>query len=664
MLARSAMKRAFIVSLLLSISRCSPEALDGAEDALDASEALSAGAVAIYDDGLRNGWQDWSWAAHSLTQTATVYAGTYATSFDPSAWAGLYFHSASAIDSRVYSGLELWVHGGVTGRQEVDVVVTLGSNLLARARLSSFLPGGAIPAGKWEQARVSFASLGVTGVFDGIYLQAATGATQAIMFVDDIGLSPKTTVPPPPPPPPPPSGSWTVPAWASSCTPLSITRGVSVEGFVSDRYNWRDAECRPRSAALVRNNLTDPAGFFGGYMREYQYAFNGATRVVKGSTAVHPGFGYLVNHTSGAAVSSRRFAGTYVLVLAGTHHAIHEYRWRYAIGGQPATMTVRWFFATGRSHPVWAVTYDLTAAPANSVNADSRSPYGDLRWDGGVNANVDGVGWGDRYKLTSLGQPITLNSGWDYSQPNTVPYDLAWSALADAEMGLVQTQPYTQHDAGGYWFYSAWGTRDTNGPMPPDWNWTFQLNQYELPWGSKSKRIGWGMNYGAVGNTAYPVYGDDARASGYPYQSYAVHIVLDPHSRSPVAAQVRQMEAVQDATLTASLGTVVTSGIRGVGRSDVGTYATPGYNPIYATWELRADANRVTFRLSCPDAWHNPVFVIHNWTLGALPSLVRVAGTALASGSSYYATLDAARRVLWLTLPGACNGAVPVEIAP
>jgi hypothetical protein len=38
-----------------------------------------------------------------------------------------------------------------------------------------------------------------------------------------------------------------------------------------------------------------------------------------------------------------------------------------------------------------------------------------------------------------------------------------------------------QHDAGGYQFYPNWGTTDAEGPMPVDYNWTYQLNQYELP---------------------------------------------------------------------------------------------------------------------------------------------------------------------------------------
>src|SRR5262249_44942361 len=44
------------------------------------------------------------------------------------------------------------------------------------------------------------------------------------------------------------------------CQPMSLQSGTSVDGYVSDVYNWFDSDCRPRSAALVRNNAVDPGG--------------------------------------------------------------------------------------------------------------------------------------------------------------------------------------------------------------------------------------------------------------------------------------------------------------------------------------------------------------------------------------------------------------------
>ena len=47
------------------------------------------------------------------------------------------------------------------------------------------------------------------------------------------------------------------------------------------------------------------------------------------------------------------------------------------------TVIVQWFFATGRDHPIYAITFDLSGLADGAVSADSRAPYGDVQWDGG-----------------------------------------------------------------------------------------------------------------------------------------------------------------------------------------------------------------------------------------------------------------------------------------
>ena len=59
-----------------------------------AAGAFSAAAVplVIYDDQLRNGFVDYSWAVHSLNQTSRIHAGAAAASFEPDAYKGFYLH--------------------------------------------------------------------------------------------------------------------------------------------------------------------------------------------------------------------------------------------------------------------------------------------------------------------------------------------------------------------------------------------------------------------------------------------------------------------------------------------------------------------------------------------------------------------------------------------
>ncbi len=452
--------------------------------------------------------------------------------------------------------------------------------------------------------------------------------------------------------------------------PMTVQENAVIDGFQGARFFWDDRDGNTRTALMVRNDQTDPKGNRGGYMRQITYVLgDGTTRTVNGRLNDHSGFGFVVNHYGSGGtqgVSTHHVTGTYQAVLRGRHHAIHQYKWRLNPGG-PMDVTVQWFFATGRDHPIYAITYDCSPAGPDVIYADTRSPYGDMHWDGGADVNVAGVGWGDRYRFRSLGNPITMNNGWDYSQPNLIPHVIEWATQVDAEMGLVQTQTYLQHDGGGYWFYPSWGQTDSNGPMPEDWNWTYQLNQYEIEYGAyNSKRMAWGANFGAVGRTSYPAYGDDKNLVGYPYQSYSVFVVLDRHSRTPVDSLIAEMEAMQHLALTASVGSVATSGVGGAGRTDTVTYQPTGYNPIYSVWELIANASsQSTFRFAMGSyTVTNPIFVVRNYTATQAPATIMVNGAAKAADADYYASLDDQNDRLWITLKGNFTGNTDVVITP
>ncbi len=447
------------------------------------------------------------------------------------------------------------------------------------------------------------------------------------------------------------------------CPSLVVERDVEQDGYLSTRYAWRDGDCRPRSVYMVRNDVKDPSGQFGGYLRRYTYEVDGSTRTCDGSLERHPGFGFIINHYGATSNSSKEVAGTFRTTLAGRHHAIHEYRWTLNLGGKLVDATVHWLFVTGKDHPLWAITFDTSKLLPDELTADSRAPYGDLLFDGNANAEISGVMWGDRYRFESLSTPLTTSSGWDYSVPNLVPFVLTWTSNPDAEMGSVQTQTWQQHDAGQGWFYSQWGQRSNNGPMPADWNWTYQLNQYELPYTTRSHRLAWGTNYGAVGNVTYNAYGEDRQLNGYPYQSYSVFIVLGRHSERSVLSQVEQVEAFQDVQLTASVGQVLTQGPAGVGRPDAITYQPTGYNPIYATWEVQASGNRAQLTFTTgPREVDSPVFVLRGYTATVPPTRVLLDGVELRPNMEYFASVDDAGDSLWLTLARSVGGTVNLTI--
>ena len=458
---------------------------------------------------------------------------------------------------------------------------------------------------------------------------------------------------------------------SGTCAPVRLQCGEDLSGFKTDRYVWRDHDCRLRSVSLVRNDAADPAGWNGGYIRRYTYEpageAAGAQRTCDGQNPQVPGWGMVTSHlkdgqTWGAWTQDAR--GTGRTVFKGAHHALHELKWPLSLDGNVVQVTVQYLFATGRDHPLYAITHDASGFPADRIEADVRSPYGDLAFDGNANADIAGLGWGDRYRFVTLGSPVRMSTGWDYREPNVVPYTRMWTAAPDAEMGVVQTQTWQQKPAGGYWLYPEWGTRHEAGPMPVDYNWPYQLNQYELPSVTHSHRLAWGSNFGAVGKRQYPRLGDDGvMLSGYPYQSYSVFMVLGTHAANPVLSLASEVEAWQGVRLSATEGTVRTRGPGGVGRTDEVTYDVAGYNPVYATWEVNAASNRVSLAFDTAGrTLVHPMLVVRDYTATGAPGAVTLNGQKLTANTDYFASVDTAGKALWLTLQRDLKGAVTLRV--
>ncbi len=161
------------------------------------SWGLSGAPLAVYSDQLQNGFADWSWAAHSLSQTTVVHSGSAAISFEPSGYGGLYLERDAGIDLSTYEALDFWIHGGPSGGQNVRLAALVAGKISGDAAVSGFIPGGRIPAGQWVQVHVPFASLGTpSGVLSGFWFMDGSGGTQAPVYLDDIQITQRTTPPP------------------------------------------------------------------------------------------------------------------------------------------------------------------------------------------------------------------------------------------------------------------------------------------------------------------------------------------------------------------------------------------------------------------------------------------------------------------------------------
>lgn len=495
-------------------------------------------------------------------------------------------------------------------------------------------------------------------------------------------------------------------------------------GCTGDRYTWRDAAGLPRVAVLAHNTgQTCPGGSRGGELRLFKYAVPGGTRVVRAPATGAGGFGYVVSHRKEGATGiggaddsplGHGFTGTFTRVFAGRHHALFRFEQRYPRHSRTAAMpanarydvpvTVDWLFATGRDDPLWSITYDTTGAapaavPANALDDDSRSPYGELLFDGAINppshSVIAGVGWGDRYKFRTTAAPVTYNSTWTWNVPNTVPYVKLWTTAVDATMGTVQTETIVQHDAGGYYGTDRWNTTSTGGNactaetggvetlMPCNYNWPYQSINYSLDpfsgpnFATNNTRLAWGTNFGFLGRTSYPIHGSSANeiggplpgaptASGWPRQSYAAFVVLGLHSQDPVGRAVSSIETVQRTRVSAAIGAVASSALAGPNRTDFEALEPAGWDPYAAAWTFDAAANALdaTFTLTS-GTLARPMLVVRNWSGSALPSAVRVDGDLLVRDGDYFpSAIDAIDRLYLTFNRDFAAGATRVEISP
>ena len=506
-------------------------------------------------------------------------------------------------------------------------------------------------------------------------------------------------------------GIFSVLLTAGSALALTVTAVTSDNGYPAHKVQWTDASGLPRTAILVDQNSTNP-GPYTGFLRQYTYQANGQTRTCTGTenygaggNLEFSGDGFIQNHTADSGDFSTGngvgFPGTTTITLQGSSHAIITYNIPgYTISGNTVPTTVQWFFADGRSDPIFAVAQDARGTAGN-LGADTRSPYGDMAYDGdGIDALVGGYSYGDTYKFVTLAvapEELTNNSPWADTLQNTIPYTMQWAepATADAEMGHVATRPISLSDQGQDTqtstydnnLYDPRNQHSTTGPLPPINTQAYQINQYSLN-GSQttdSKRLAWGSNFGRVGGfdnymdpsvnvTQYSQHADDplnmplagTRVDGL-LMAYSTFVVFGPHSGSylsgAVAQTVVQMESTFHTMLGTTTGGVVVSGPTGVGPAAnvVMPYNPAGYNPTYAAWEVTAAQNAVNAALMPGPGLSliNPVFLIDGYTAGQLPSSISVNGGSTA-GTDYYATLDTVGQRLWIT--AIANTSAPINL--
>jgi alpha-L-arabinofuranosidase len=157
--------------------------------------ARAANELSVYDDGLRNTWENWSWASVDFASTGVVHSGTTSIAVNAAGWSALWFRHA-AFDTTDYGTVSFWINGGPTGGQRLRVFATLAD---AGQAIGFDIPP--LAPGTWQQVTVPLSTLGAVAAtnFTGFWLQEWTGTAQPTFYVDDVEMTRSVPVTPPPP---------------------------------------------------------------------------------------------------------------------------------------------------------------------------------------------------------------------------------------------------------------------------------------------------------------------------------------------------------------------------------------------------------------------------------------------------------------------------------
>lgn len=497
--------------------------------------------------------------------------------------------------------------------------------------------------------------------------------------------------------------------------PRTDPEGVAPPAAETTLLTWKDSRGADRAMTL------------GAYLYQYDFTFNDNQQdvVVSANDDAygHPGFGYVVSHNTQTGNSPLGKAtpptSATTARFSGGHHAIHRVEVLYdrdveAGGfGIKIPVVIDWMVATGRDHPVWAVTWKMgQAANPNGTDfdvyrMDVRGPYGSLNFDGAATSDqgdaIGGVAWGDfGLRFTTTDAELTLDSPWTYDTPNSIAFVQAWTATTNAEMGIVETRAADKEmgypdrvygrerdrtSAEAYFDKGLCSEFDDNRTyvVPCINGWPYQLMNYD--WdpgtgkpageGTGTKIIAWGTPYGWLGASSMDLFDYSGSVDARGDRSFATFVVLGPHCRftgatcdqpGDVATTVRAVEALAAATISnVTVGSLVSEIPKGPGASETKTLAG-GYNDTYAAWYLNASNDAVTFTFA-PAAGRpvvNPIFVVRGSATPVVPQ-VSVAGVPAsvntgAADSGAFVSLDTARSELWVTLNRTVSTAVEVQI--
>ncbi|HEU5133696.1 MAG TPA: hypothetical protein VFU13_01010 [Steroidobacteraceae bacterium] len=250
--------------------------------------------MAIYQEGLVNGWNNWSWASVNTASTATVHTGSSAIAVDAEGFEALYLQH-NAVDTGAFESLKFWIHGGATGGQTLNLQALRNFTAQPAVLLGPLAP-------EWQEFVIPLAQLGVANVTDltGIWFQENAGVTTANRFyVDDVHLEFA----------PPPSVVNVV------VNPKDRIRKVDRRMFGINAAIWDGAYASPNTTALLTELNNQALRFPGGSQSDiYHWEPNRSERP---DGTLEP-FEWATNFDEFVAIAAETRAAVYITANYGT----------------------------------------------------------------------------------------------------------------------------------------------------------------------------------------------------------------------------------------------------------------------------------------------------------------------------------------------------------
>ncbi len=393
--------------------------------------------------------------------------------------------------------------------------------------------------------------------------------------------------------------------------------------------DWIDNDNKPRKVAMVKDIFPQSAGVC--VLIKY---YDGSTPVTITSPTPNDdvslgkpwnvGFGCTVHHDM-----TYHNGGTITLAFQGPHHAI--FNWVQTLDGSIETVT--YTFMDGLDYFQWQETVD---GRAGTLAGDSRGPYCTMSWDGVDFSAVTGQEYGaQKYFIQNA-----YNGPWTFSGTCDIPYVLQWDN--SREVGFVQTQTFTQQ-LSGVPTWSGSLNLAASGSYVDDadtWKFDYQMNLYD-----KAKKITWGMPYGYMNANA-------ASGTKSGWGQYSLSIVFDAMAEGGVKRVRNENRVIQNGNvaLTASVGSVVTTGPVGTANPALQTLVPAGFDHNYRTWWIQASGSgeSVVAMNVTSGSLKNPTFRIK--AMSDVPGIVQYNGATLVINTDYYASFNSSTGEAWVTI--------------